>query len=63
MLKTEINKKVNELSKVHLNELLELQTETVVLRQEVGYLSESLEKANKENYILQNSTKDMSKKI
>ena len=27
MLKTEIDKKVNELSKVHLKELLELQTE------------------------------------
>ena len=31
--------------------------------QEVGYLSESLENANKENCILKNSTKDMSNKI
>ena len=63
MLKTEIDKKVNELTKVHLKELLELQTENVSLRQEVGYLSESLGKANKENCILQNSTKDMRNKI
>ena len=63
MLKTEIDKNVNELSKVHLKELLELQTENVALRQEVGYLSESLGKANKENCILQNSTKDMRNKI
>ena len=63
MLKTEIDKKVNELSKVYMKELKELQTENVALRQEVEYLSESLEKGNKENGILLNSTQDMSNKI